>query len=202
MMYDSSYLWGGFPVTLESGILGFLAMKPMSGYDIRRLFAMSASYFWPADQTQIYRTLKMLAREGLIELVAQEKGATVDRKIYAITEKGRSWNSARIQMSSVEDFISRDAFLVQLFFAGALEARELEAFLDAQLRNIREMERELRENYDRNFDRFLEMTGLEQENMRVRSAVWTHQWGLIKCREYAKMLKKMKKDIIKDRAEG
>ncbi len=189
-------------MTLENGILGFLAMKPMSGYDIRRLFAMSASYFWPADQTQIYRTLKMLVQEGLVEMVAQVKGETVDRKIYAITEKGREWNSTSIQMNSIEDFISRDAFLVQLFFAGALEAKELEAFLDAQLRNIREVERVLRANYDRNFGRFLEMTGLEQEDMRVRSAVWTHQWGLIKCREYAKMLKKMKKDIIKDQAEG
>gem|GEM_PF-1636571 len=193
---------GSIPVTLENGILGFLAMKPMSGYDIRRLFAMSASYFWPADQTQIYRTLKMLVQEGLVELIAQEKGETVERKVYAITEKGREWNSAQIQMNSIEDFISRDAFLVQLFFAGALEMKELEAFLDAQLRNIRDVERELRANYDKNFGRFLEMTGLEQEDMRVRSAVWTHQWGLIKCREYARMLKKMKKDIIKDQAEG
>ena len=47
-------------MSLNNGILGFLSMKPLSGYDIKKLFNMSAAFFWPADQAQIYRTLKSL----------------------------------------------------------------------------------------------------------------------------------------------
>lgn len=67
-------------------------MKPLSGYDIKKLFDMSAAYFWPADQTQVYRTLKRLAKDGMVELKEQKKGETVDRKVYAITDKGRAEN--------------------------------------------------------------------------------------------------------------
>jgi DNA-binding PadR family transcriptional regulator len=47
-------------MSLEHGILGYLSMKPLAGYDIKKLFNMSAAFFWPADQAQIYRTLKKL----------------------------------------------------------------------------------------------------------------------------------------------
>ena len=47
-------------MSLENGILGFLAIRPLSGYDLKKLFAYSASFFWPADQAQIYRALKKL----------------------------------------------------------------------------------------------------------------------------------------------
>ena len=95
--------------------MGFLSMKPLSGYDIKKLFDMSAAYFWPADQTQVYRTLKRLAKDGMVELKEQKKGETVDRKVYAITDKGRAENLKQIQQSTMDDFISRDAFLMQLF---------------------------------------------------------------------------------------
>lgn len=43
-------------MSLGNGIQG------LSGYDIKKLFNMSAAYFWPADQTQIYRTLRSSSR--------------------------------------------------------------------------------------------------------------------------------------------
>ena len=45
-------------MSLAHGILRYLSIRPMSGYDIKKLFNMSAIYFWPAEQAQIYRTLK------------------------------------------------------------------------------------------------------------------------------------------------
>lgn len=180
-------------MTLENGILGFLAMKPLSGYDIKKLFDMAAGYFWPADQTQIYRTLKRLVNDEMIVLKETEKGDTVDRNIYEITDKGRDANMTQIKENSVEDFIARDAFLMQLFFSGALTGEELERFLNTQLRNINELEQRLIANYEANYGRFLSETGLSEDDSRVRSAVWAHEWGLIKCREYAKHLKRLLK---------
>lgn len=55
-------------MSLECGILGYLSIKALSGYDLKNLFDMSAAYFWPADQAQIYRSLKKLVDAGSIEL--------------------------------------------------------------------------------------------------------------------------------------
>jgi len=117
-----------------------------------------------------------------------------DSIVYEITEKGRDVNLAQLKENSVEDFISRDAFLMQLFFSGALSGEELDRFLDTQLRNIGELEQRLIANYDANYGRFLTATGLSEDDSRVRSAVWAHQWGLIKCREYGKLLRQIKKN--------
>ena len=47
-------------MSLEFAILGFLNYHPYSGYDLKKIFDTSVSHFWPADQSQIYRTLSRL----------------------------------------------------------------------------------------------------------------------------------------------
>lgn len=182
-------------MSLENGILGFLSMRPLSGYDIKKLFDMSASYFWPADQTQIYRTLKKLVKEGMIELKEQKKGETVDRKVYSITNRGRDANLKQIQQNTIDDFISRNSFLLQLFFSGTLSKDERICLLNAQLRNINELKQRLLNTYDENYIHFLHLTGLSEDDPRLRSIDWTYNWELIKCREYAKLLRKLKLEI-------
>lgn len=85
-------------MSLENGILGFLSMKPQSGDDLKKLFNYSAVYFWPADQAQIYRTLKKLVEDGSAELTKQEQDKTVERKVYAITEKGATFSMIGLQI--------------------------------------------------------------------------------------------------------
>ena len=183
-------------MSLEMGILGFLEMKPLSGYDIKKLFDMSASYFWPADQAQIYRTLKKLVRSGLAELIGRRKGETVDKKVYAITVKGRKEYLAKAAENGVEDFISRDLFLMQLFFCGALPRAERLEFIDKQLDNVRALERRLIDNYDTNLGRYTDITGLDEKDGRLHSAVCAYRWGLVKCREYAKLLEEIRAELL------
>lgn len=182
-------------MSLEQGIMGFLSMKPLSGYDIKKLFDMSAAYFWPANQSQIYRTLKQLCKDGLVELKEQKKGETVDRKVYAITENGRREYLTQIQQNTVADFISRDSFLVQLYFSGALDRAEQMRFLDTQLQNINTLEHNLINLYKEKLEQFLALSGLAQDDPRFRSAMWAYDWELIKCKDYAKFLKTIKRDL-------
>ncbi|MYF92724.1 MAG: PadR family transcriptional regulator, partial [Gemmatimonadetes bacterium] len=46
-------------------IMGMLSIRPMSGYDMKKLIAQSISYFWNESFGQIYPTLKKLVEEGL-----------------------------------------------------------------------------------------------------------------------------------------
>ena len=176
---------------LEYGILGFLSMKDLTGYEIKKLFDMSAKFFWPADQAQIYRTLKKLVADGWVILKEQKKGETVDKKVYAITDKGQEAYQQTLFQNNIGDFISRDVFLVQLFFSGSLSGEEQLAFLNTQLENNNRLIQTLEDNYQENYEKFLNATGLSPGDKRLQSAVITHQWGLIRCRAYSKLLEEI-----------
>ena len=51
-------------MSLEYAILGFLKDHPSSGYDLKKIFDISVRHFWPADQSQIYRTLAQMNNKG------------------------------------------------------------------------------------------------------------------------------------------
>ena len=54
-------------MSLRFAILGFLSVRPFSGYDLKRAFDQSVRHFWTADQAAIYRTLGELESKGLVE---------------------------------------------------------------------------------------------------------------------------------------
>lgn len=111
-------------MSLESAILGFLNYHPYTGYDLKKIFDSSVQHFWPADQSQIYRTLNRLTEQGLAEMEKVPQEDRPDRKVYHITETGRAaliqWLSNPPPMSS-----PRSAPLIQVFFAGQLSDQEI-----------------------------------------------------------------------------
>jgi DNA-binding PadR family transcriptional regulator len=74
-------------MSLRHGIIGLLAARPMSGYEITREFDLTLSHVWSARHSQIYPELSRLAGEGLIE---QVDSGPRGRKRYAATEAGRA----------------------------------------------------------------------------------------------------------------
>ena len=61
-------------MSLDHAILGFLNYHPYTGYDLKKIFDSSVQHFWPADQSQIYRTLNRLTEQGFakMEKVSQD----------------------------------------------------------------------------------------------------------------------------------
>ena len=56
-------------------ILGFLAQRPMSGYDIKRSVEESVDNFWSESFGQIYPILRRLAEQGMVEKATPESAA-------------------------------------------------------------------------------------------------------------------------------
>jgi PadR family transcriptional regulator AphA len=148
-------------VSLEHAILGFLHYKPFSGYDLKKAFDTSVNHFWPADQSQIYRTLARLAEQGWaeVEVVPQEDRPT--RKVYRITEAGqeelRRWLTSPLPFRD-----SRHASLIQVFFAGQLSDEEILAMFRREAEPLRA----LLEHYDQIPQRsapFIETVGSPRE---------------------------------------
>jgi DNA-binding PadR family transcriptional regulator len=111
-------------MSLEYAILGFLNYHPYTGYDLKKIFDSSIRHFWPADQSQIYRTLARLTEQGLAEMEKVPQDDRPDRKVYSITAAGRAefmkWLSGPAPLGD-----ARNAPLIQVFFAGQLSDDEI-----------------------------------------------------------------------------
>jgi DNA-binding PadR family transcriptional regulator len=123
-------------MSLEHAILGFLNYKPFSGYDLKKVFDISVRHFWPADQSQIYRTLARLADKNLVELEVVEQADRPDRKVYHITEDGQAeldrWLSTPLRFTH-----PRNDQLIQVFFSGQLNDDETLAMFERQAGHLR-----------------------------------------------------------------
>jgi PadR family transcriptional regulator, regulatory protein AphA len=111
-------------MSLDFAILGFLNYHPYSGYDLKKIFDSSVRHFWPADQSQIYRTLSRLAEQGYAEVEKIAQDDRPDRKLYHITRAGQrellGWLSGPPPVGE-----ARSAPLIQVFFAGQLSDEEV-----------------------------------------------------------------------------
>jgi DNA-binding PadR family transcriptional regulator len=111
-------------MSLDHAILGFLQYGPSSGYDLKAVFDLSVQHFWPADQSQIYRTLARLTDQGYVTMDRVEQEERPDRKVYALTDTGRAalhdWLATPLPLKP-----GRSPELVQVFFAGQLADDEI-----------------------------------------------------------------------------
>ena len=100
-------------------ILGMLAVRPRSGYEIKQLVDHSARFFWAASYGQIYPELRRLEDAGLVAGSDASQGAR-QRTVYKLTAKGKRAATEWIN-SEPQVFELRDEGLLELFFAGSIE---------------------------------------------------------------------------------
>ncbi len=131
-------------MSLDFAILGFLNYRPYTGYDLKKIFDTSIRHFWPADQSQIYRTLTRLTEQGYARMEKVPQEDRPDRKVYHITEAGRAallaWLSGPPPLDE-----PRSAPLIQVFFAGQLSDEEILA----KFEGFAAIMRAILEQYDR-----------------------------------------------------
>jgi PadR family transcriptional regulator, regulatory protein AphA len=111
-------------MSLDFALLGFLNYHPYSGYDLKKIFDTSVHHFWPADQSQIYRTLARLMEQGLAEMEKVPQADRPDRKVYHITEAGRA-ELLKFLAGPPPMGEPRSAPLIQVFFSGQLSDEEI-----------------------------------------------------------------------------
>lgn len=72
-------------------LLGLLANCPQTGYTIKKSIEDEYNHFWQESYGQIYPTLKVLVKNGLVE-IAESYGSSNGRgqKYYNITEAGKT----------------------------------------------------------------------------------------------------------------
>lgn len=171
-------------MSLNYAVLGFLSFKSLSGYELKKAFDQSVQHFWPADQSQIYRTLSQLMAQGLVEQEVLPREDRLDKKLYHITEDGRSqlhqWLAEPL---SERPF--REPFLIQIFFSGLLSDEEVLALLQHELELV-EARLQIFEAMIANADAYLEASPDRRASFY---SYLTLEFGLESDRAFAAWLK-------------
>jgi len=130
-------------MALKYALLGFLNLKPLSGYELKRSFDNSINHFWNAKQSQIYRELKHMEQNGLITSETIETDHGLNKKLYHLTNKGKKelkhWLKTPLDIEQ-----DRIPFLIQIFFSAANTKQDVITLLnkrkEAHEQNIAQLE--------------------------------------------------------------
>ena len=102
----------------------------MTGYDLMKQFESALCEFWSAKHSQIYPELKKLTEEGCVAYRQEASDNGLEKKLYHITEKGRtdfmSWLSSETPAQPTPKDISR----LKIFFCSCLPKEERKFMLE------------------------------------------------------------------------
>src|SRR6478735_7428344 len=119
-------------MSLRYAVLGLLARRPSTGYELTQTFDRSLRTSWHARHSQIYPELAKLEAAKLVEVVGH--GARRS-KTYAVTEAGR----AELRQWLVEaepDRSQRSESGLRLFLTPLLEPADRRATHDRDLAHV------------------------------------------------------------------
>jgi len=113
-------------MSLKHLILGLLSTKSQSGYDLNKTFQQSVENFWTTDQSQIYRALYSMKKQGWVEQEIIVQDDHPDKKVYHLTSAGEqelmTWLKTPITRKEAP---VREGWLGQLYFGHHLTNAEL-----------------------------------------------------------------------------
>jgi PadR family transcriptional regulator, regulatory protein AphA len=106
---------------LREAILGLLAIRPMSGYDVSRSYQRALQQIWYAPLGQVYPTLRSMAAAGLLRFSVQVQQDRPNRKVYSLTQSGRRMFVAWLSQPATLPNMHHE-FIHKLFLLNHVEA--------------------------------------------------------------------------------
>lgn len=117
-------------MSLPHVILTVLSTRDATGYDITKEFSSSIGYFWKASHQQVYRELNKMAQSGQVTCVLEPQEGKPDRKIYSITDAGRTALGEWF-IKPTSDVTVRDEFSARLMVCAVEESDSFKAQVDS-----------------------------------------------------------------------
>jgi len=127
---------------VQSILLGFLMHQSMTGYDLKKAFSISFSFFSGLSYGSIYPALKKMEIQGLVSKRMEIQDGAPNRKVYTITEAG-----TRAFLESLRSPLApeqpKSPFLMKLFFFAHLSPEQRHAIAAKCLAAVEEMRTQL-----------------------------------------------------------
>ena len=127
---------------IKSIILGFLTYKSMTGYELKKYFSISFSFFSGISYGSIYPALKKMEQQGWVTMQLEVQNGAPNRKVYTITKTGRTafLDSLKAPFSMEKH---KSPFLMRLFFFANISPEERRATAARYLESAEAMRHEL-----------------------------------------------------------
>ena len=116
-----------------SAVLGLIALRgPSTAYEVKRALSRIADEFWPVPHVTPYRVTAELERLGLLT-AEQERGGR-RRRVFSLTEEGRSALNAWLSEPTCETMAIRDPGQLHLLFAELADPAAIAELARVQIR--------------------------------------------------------------------
>jgi DNA-binding PadR family transcriptional regulator len=100
--------------TLGYALLGLLARRPRTGYELTQALRAPIGYFWTATHSQVYPELTKLEQDGHVRHRIVDNRGPREGKLYRITAAGlralADWSVADLTAE-----VTRDEFLLKVY---------------------------------------------------------------------------------------
>lgn len=97
--------------TLGCAVLGLLADRPRTGYELAQAMKAPIGYMWTARHSQIYPELARLESQGLVDATVIDGPGPRDTKRYTVTEEGlrtlKAWTDSPLTEVARSEFMLR-----------------------------------------------------------------------------------------------
>jgi PadR family transcriptional regulator AphA len=127
--------------TTSYAILGLLAIRPWSTYELATQMRRNLHYFWPRAESNLYAEPKRLVEGGFAQAEAQPLGRR-RRTVYSITAKGRRALRRWVGEPASESRLESET-LVKAMFAPYGSKEDLLAHLQRFLAEVEAKQQEL-----------------------------------------------------------
>lgn len=115
--------------TTSYALLGLLALRPWTTYELTKQVQRGLGWFWPRTERKLYDEPKKLVAAGLATATDQHTGKR-PRTVYAITADGRRALHEWLGEPAAPPSVEFEA-MVKVFFADGGTIEQLQATLDA-----------------------------------------------------------------------
>ena len=121
--------------TTSYSILGYLAVRPWSAYELTKQMGRTFHHFWPRAESGIYREVKRLVTAGLAT-AEDEKVGRRSRTRYEITAAGRHQLREWLDQPRSNGFLEAEG-LVRVLFSDQASRETLQRTLTAMANDAR-----------------------------------------------------------------
>ncbi|MEV5986920.1 PadR family transcriptional regulator [Streptomyces sp. NPDC052051] len=105
---------------LELAILGFLAERPLHGYELRRRIAALSGHARPVSDGSLYPAINRLLKAGMVEQHAESGTSAARRNVLSLTEDGRGELHRRLRTPTDHDISDSTRYFTVLAFLSQL----------------------------------------------------------------------------------
>jgi DNA-binding PadR family transcriptional regulator len=123
--------------TTEYAVLGLVAYRESSGYDLAQAAKRGIGYIWAPSRSQIYKVLRRLQERRLVVERSVAQRNRPDKVLYRVTAAGRAELVSWVEEVEDEPSGGPSVFLLKILFAWAAPRDAGLAQLDAYERHLK-----------------------------------------------------------------